>query len=65
MEKESINNPDLHRLGTLIEIIGNDAVIHAQLENKKRKIPTVYSIDGKIYYELPDGKITTESPFLN
>lgn len=43
--------------------IGNRAVKKAQAENRRKGIPNVYSINGKIVFELPDGKLATESPF--
>ncbi|MEX2212922.1 MAG: hypothetical protein WD768_02265 [Phycisphaeraceae bacterium] len=43
--------------------IGNRAVHKAQEENRRLGLPNVYSHNGKLYYELPDGTITTESPF--
>jgi len=43
--------------------IGNRAVRKAQEENRKKGIPNVYARNGKPYYELPDGTITTISPF--
>ena len=43
--------------------IGNRAVRKAQEENRKLGIPSVYSINGKIYFELPNGEITTKDPF--
>ena len=45
--------------------IGNRAVKEVQLENKKLGIPNVYSRNGKLYYELPNGKITEKDPFLS
>ena len=42
--------------------IGNRAVRKAQEENRKKGIPNVYSYNGHIYYELPNGKLTTEDP---
>ena len=39
--------------------IGNRAVRKAQERNRRLGIPNVYSIHGKIVYELPDGTITT------
>jgi len=46
----------------LIDIItiGNRAVWKAQKESLKKGIPVVYCKDGKFYFELPDGTITTE-----
>ena len=43
--------------------IGNQAVHEAQEENRKLGIPNTYSFNGKIYFEMPDGTITTESPW--
>lgn len=43
--------------------IGNRAVRKVQEENRKKGIPNVYARNGKPYYEMPDGTITTISPF--
>jgi hypothetical protein len=43
---------------------GNRAVKRAQEENRKLGIPNVYSKNGKLYFELPNGEITTEDPFV-
>lgn len=40
--------------------IGNRAVKKAQEENRQRGIPNVYSINGKIVYELSNGQLTTD-----
>ena len=42
--------------------IGNRAVRKAQQKSLKKGIPNVYCKDGKFYFELPDGTITTEVP---
>lgn len=42
--------------------IGNAAVRAAQEENRKAGIASVYSFHGKLYYELPDGTLTSERP---
>jgi hypothetical protein len=43
--------------------IGNMAVQKALKENRRRGIPNVFSRNGQIYYELPNGDITREDPF--
>ena len=43
--------------------IGNCAVHKALEENRQFGIPSVFSRNGKIYYELPNVEITTEYPF--
>ena len=45
--------------------IGNSAVKEAQERNRKNGIPNVYSLNGKIIFELPNGEITTKNPFEN
>ena len=45
--------------------IGNRAVRKAQEENRKKGIPNVYSYNGQIYYELPNGELTKEDPLKN
>jgi len=42
--------------------IGTAAVILAQEENRQQGLPNVYSKDGNIYFQLPDGSITMEEP---
>ena len=48
-----------------IKDIGNAAIRKVQDENRLKGIPLVYSVDGKIYYELADGTVTTKSPFTD
>jgi len=47
-------------IGKKIFKIGCKAVKEAQENNRKKGIPNVYCINGKIIYELPNGEITTE-----
>lgn len=43
--------------------IGNRAVKKAQQQSLKNGIPNVYSKNGVLYYQLPDGTITMDNPF--
>lgn len=63
MEVKNFSDLNLYLKGYEIESIGNQAVRKVQEENRKKGIPLVYSVDGRIYYELADGTITTNSPF--
>ena len=63
MEVKKFSDLNLYLKRFEIESIGNQAVRKSQQENRKKGIPLVYSVDGKIYYELADGTITTDSPF--
>lgn len=53
------------RLSDKIVRIGNRAVRKAQEENRRKGIPNVYSIHGKMIFELPDGTLTTNYDFDN
>lgn len=56
---------DVIRRGQEMQKIGNRAVRKAQEENRRLGLPNVYSQNGKIFYELPDGTITNDSPWKN
>ncbi len=43
--------------------LGNKAVKKAQENNRKKGIPNVYCINGKIVFELPDGKLVSQYNF--
>lgn len=63
MEVDKFDDLELYQKSFEIEAIGNQGVYDALNENRKKGIPIVFSINGKIYYELPDGTITSVSPF--
>jgi len=43
--------------------IANRAVRRAQEENRRLGIPNVYSINGILYYELPNGELSRTDPY--
>ena len=43
--------------------LGNRAIKKAQENNRKKRIPNVYCINGKIIFELPNGELTTQYNF--
>jgi len=47
-----------------VQRIGNRAVNLAQEESRKLGVPNVYCIQGPLYYELPDGKLTLSDPYI-
>lgn len=53
---------ELNKLSDKITYLGNLAVREAQEENRKKGIPNVYSLNGKIVWQMPDGTITEKSP---
>lgn len=53
---------NIFELTAEITKIGNRAVKKAQDKNRRLGIPNVYAKNGQIYYQLPNGKITTQKP---
>ena len=43
--------------------IGNRAVRKAQEESRRLGVPNVYEINGVIYYERPDGTLSTSDTY--
>ena len=43
--------------------IANRAARAAQEENRRLGIPNTYSINGIIYYELPNGELSRTDPY--
>lgn len=59
MSDTTIHSKDL---SPLLTRLGNRSVKKAQEENRRLGIANVYFKNGKIYYQLPDGDITTKKP---
>jgi len=49
----------------LIQTIGNNAVREAQKKSLENGVPNVYSKNGVLYFQLPNGDITMQNPFTN
>ena len=49
--------------GVEFERMGNSAVRVAQEESRRMGVPNVYSINGIIYYELPNGELSRQDPY--
>lgn len=63
MRVDKLDDIEIYQRAFEIQKIGNEAVRRVLKENKEKKIPIVFSRNGIIYYELPNGEITTKSPF--
>ena len=42
--------------------LSRKAVHEAQEESRRQGVPNVYSINGHIYYELPNGQLSLKKP---
>ncbi|MFC1596669.1 hypothetical protein ACFL5Q_01850 [Planctomycetota bacterium] len=45
--------------------VASSAVAKAQDGSRKQGVPNVYSIKGRIYFELPSGELSTTDPCAN
>ena len=61
-----VNNLSIETYREAAEVhrLGNRVVRRAQEESRRKSVPNVYSHNGTLYYELPDGSLTTVDPFL-
>jgi hypothetical protein len=57
-------SPEMLREMVELKQIGTQSARKAQEENRRLGIPNVYSRNGTLYFELPDGMITQEDPFV-
>ena len=62
-KSKNYKNSNLFKEALEFAAIGNRGVQLAMIDSKKRKIPTVFGIMDMVFYRLPDGSITTKSPF--
>ena len=63
MTKDRVLDIELYRQAFEIQRIGNRAVRKAQEESRRLGVPNVYSINGILHYELPNGELTTVDPY--
>jgi hypothetical protein len=58
-------NPEIYKQTLEFLRIANRAAKRAQEENRKKGIPNVYSFNGHIYYELPNGELTKDKKIID
>lgn len=64
MVVKKFNNIEIYQRAIEFKQIGDQAIRKAREENKKLGIPNACSRDGRLYYELPNGKLTYKNPFV-
>ena len=60
---KAATSPDFTGFADEIQRIGQEAVQQAQADLRSKGIPLCFSRNGRIYYEMPDGRIQTENPY--
>jgi hypothetical protein len=63
MKNSRLHKLEFYKRAMELIAIGNKGVSSAIKENKRKGLPNVFGIANKIYYLLPNGKITRKSPF--
>ena len=63
MKLSRLKNLEFYKRAMELISIGNRGVSAAILENERKGLPNVFGIKNKIYYRMPDGTITSKSPF--
>ena len=64
MEIEKSRNLEIYKSASEMVRIGNKAVREAQNRLRAKGLPIVFSRNGRIFYELPDGQITEQKPSI-
>ena len=59
MEKNINKNLDFTKLNRIF----SRAIENAKENNRKNGVPNAFVRNGKIYFEMPNGKITDKNPF--
>lgn len=62
---EAAQRPETHRATIELQQTGSRAVERALEENRRLGIPNVFSRNGKLYFEMPDGEVTQKNPFVD
>ena len=61
MQQKIKLKPETYEKALEYQRIGNRAVRQAREENHRLGLPNIYSRNGKIVYEMPDGEIIVKS----
>jgi hypothetical protein len=59
---EQLNNIDAYQSALFFEKMFKIAVRKAQEEHRQKGLYNVYSFNGRLMYELPNGELTYEKP---
>jgi hypothetical protein len=65
MEVDKIDDLRIYQLVSYYSKLMNRAVQEVRDINRQNGLPNDFVINGKMYFELPNGEITTENPLAN
>lgn len=55
-------DPEAFRVAAKLSRIARNATQKAVEENRRLGVPSAFCINGRIYYELPNGELTLDEP---
>ena len=64
IKNSKLSNTTYAKIDELLRV-GSVAVAKAQDDSRQQGVPNVYSINGRLYYELPTGELSTSDPYPN
>jgi hypothetical protein len=62
MEVEKLDNIEIYQKASFFDKMFNIAVKKAQEEHRQKGLYNVYSFNGRLMYELPNGELSYEKP---
>lgn len=62
---DKLSDAEIYREALEIQRIGNRAVRLAQDESRRLGIPNVYYFNGTLYYELHNGELSLNDPYID
>jgi hypothetical protein len=60
---ESFDDIEIYKTSAFMNKIAAEAMQEEKEKNKRLGIPSAFMLNGKIFYELADGTITSEKPW--
>ena len=64
MNRKSKLTPEVRARLDKLSQLAKEAIAEAQEESRRLGVPNVYSIDGRLHYELPNGELSLEDPYV-
>ena len=64
MNRKSNLTPEVRARLDKLSQLAKEAIAEAQEESRRMGVPNVYEFNGRVYYELPNGELSLEDPYV-
>ena len=64
MNRKSKLTPEVRARLDKLSQLAKEAIAEAQEESRRMGVPNVYEFNGRVYYELPNGELSLEDPYV-